>query len=149
MYVKLQDIQARFKEPYLSEQLGTELTQWQVLLPIIIERVSAYTRHWYDMTTEFAKDCEASPDTRNQFILSIVLDLLIYDLHKSGTPRNVPSIWVESKEEAYRTLLDIQKGRLTLELPTKVFETETDEQGFSGQTETWGSMNISDDYGSF
>lgn len=56
-------------------------------------------------------------DTRNKLIVRCFLDMVIYELHSLISPRNVPEYIVTNQERAEATLVDIQKGNITLDAP--------------------------------
>lgn len=56
-------------------------------------------------------------DTRDRTIKNILINLAIANLHKLISPRNVPEMRLEAKDDAMTLLKKVSKGEITLDLP--------------------------------
>lgn len=80
-------------------------------------------------------------DNRNQMILGIYIKMIVYELHFSINPRNIPQHRLMAYEDAKTLLKDISKGNnVTADLPIH----EEDEQ--RGQRFSYGSSDNIDEY---
>ena len=70
-------------------------------------------------------------DNRDRVIRKIVVTLVVYELHKLISPRNIPDLRLEAKDDAMSLLNMISRGEITADLP--LFHDES-----RGQTISFG-----------
>jgi len=79
--------------------------------------IKAYLASVYDIDTEFAKNNDDDPDTRDKLTMRCVVNLSLFNLHCTINPRDVP----EKVEKAYEHCLEqldaARRGELVLDLP--------------------------------
>jgi phage gp36-like protein len=81
-----------------------------------IEEVKGYLRSRYDVAQIFP-DMPADPDTRNQVIVMIAMDITLYHLHASVPTRLVPELRVKRYDDAIKWLDKVQTGKVNPGLP--------------------------------
>jgi len=79
-------------------------------------------------------------DNRNRLIVSILIDLVLFDLHGRINYRNIPDFRGDAKEDAMEMLNDIKKGITKPGLP--VYNDETKGQRISFGSETKLNQNF-------
>ena len=66
-------------------------------------------------------------------IRKIVVTLVIYELHKLISPRNIPDLRLEAKDDAMSLLNKIERGEITPDLPLYFDETRGQTISFGGE----------------
>lgn len=70
-------------------------------------------------------------DNRNQQILSIVLKIMVFELHSFVSKRNTPELRILARDDAYQMLQNISSGKdMTADIPT--YEDKKKGQSFVG-----------------
>ncbi len=72
-------------------------------------------------------------DNRDRVIRKIVVTLVIYELHKLISPRNIPDLRLEAKDDAMILLNKIERGEITPDLPLYFDETRGQTISFGGE----------------
>jgi hypothetical protein len=73
-----------------------------------ILRATGYLDGRYDMPAEFAK----SGTDRNALLVTILIDLVLYDVHSRINPRNVPELRMARRDEATDLLKKTNEEKL-------------------------------------
>lgn len=81
-----------------------------------IEQMRGYLRSRYDVARIFP-DLIPDPDSRNQVIVMIAMDITLYHLHASVPTRLVPEIRVKRYDDAISWLEKVQMGKVNPGLP--------------------------------
>jgi hypothetical protein len=70
----------------------------------------------YDFGKIFAAQADRTPDNpRNQFLVTMCVDIALYHLHKSLVPRNIPEVRITAYENALKWLEKAKEGKTRLE----------------------------------
>jgi len=85
-----------------SSTLLTEIEQ------IALSTVDSYIGHYFDIKTEFT----LKGTNRNPFLITIVLDILLYNLSSRLTPTKIPDIRKERYSDTIKTLEKINQGKI-------------------------------------
>tara|TARA_R110002126_G_scaffold224073_1_gene369014 strand:- start:782 stop:1342 length:561 start_codon:yes stop_codon:yes gene_type:complete len=70
------------------------------------------------------------PDCRDYVLKDIILSIAIYDLERKVAYRQIPIMVQDKHDLAIKMLEDINRGRMTINLPYKSDETVENQQGF-------------------
>ena len=81
----------------------------------------------YDCPAIFA--APLTPDVRNQFIVTIMIDIVLYHLYSQTGSRDVPTHRKERYQDALDWLKDAGQGKITSDLPSLVTTDLTDDSG--------------------
>ena len=134
-YITKTDLTNRFNGTNLDELTGSNDTILTEVENQALELVAGFTRHWYDMATEFAK----TGANRNPVLIRIVCDLILFDLVGRNNSGNVPEYRTIRYDNAMSDLKKIQSGHIQLDIAINEFDTDEDEREDEGQQLTWGT----------
>ena len=73
-----------------------------------ILRVTGYLNGRYDMDAEFSK----IGTDRNALLVTLLIDLVLYDVHSRINPRNIPELRMQRRDEATDVLKKTNEERL-------------------------------------
>lgn len=82
-----------------------------------IEEMTSYLRMRYDVALIFEPATTGEPDLRNKLIVMYAVDILLYHLHASINPRQIPEIRFIRYEAAISWLKKVSKGEIMPNLP--------------------------------
>jgi hypothetical protein len=68
--------------------------------------INAYLSKYYDTATEFAIDGSIAPATRNKMILRCMVNLSLYNIFHTISPRDIP----EMRQKLYDDCIEMLKG---------------------------------------
>jgi len=68
--------------------------------------INAYLSKYYDTETEFAIDGSSSPATRNKLILRCMVNISLYNIFHTISPRDIP----EMRQKLYDDCIEMLKG---------------------------------------
>jgi phage gp36-like protein len=80
------------------------------------------------------------PDTRDEFIVMLIIDLTLYHLYAQTPNKDVPAHRSSRYEDALSWLKSAGSGEIETDLPTAISETN------DGQTRMWSKGYDDDDY---
>jgi len=80
-----------------------------------IDTVNAYISGYYDTSLIFSK----TGDTRDSYLLKIVIDILLYELNSRLSPNTISDILVNKRNEAISTLEKISMKKFNINLPKR------------------------------
>lgn len=112
-FILLSDLTLKIKENILEDILEitdtTGITSGSTLLDSIergaIDEVNSYCNQFYDMSLLY----EATGDTRDRFLVKLVIDIMLYEISAKLTPDNIPSIRQQRYDQAKSDLDKIAK----------------------------------------
>lgn len=73
-----------------------------------ILRITGYLNGRFDMPTEFAK----TGTERNALLVTLTIDLVLYDVHSRINPRNIPELRMQRRDEATDVLKKTNEEKL-------------------------------------
>lgn len=79
----------------------------------MLEQVQSYLRHRYDVANIFNR----SGNDRNQWLLTVCVDIMLYHLHSRTNPRQIPDLRIERYESALEWLKSVAAGKLSPDFP--------------------------------
>ena len=123
MFIERTDIAQSYTLDDLDRLTDSTDAVWQSELGRVIELVSSYLRARYDVTAVFA----ATGSERNQMIVSVVIDILIYNLLARVNNTDIPATRKERYDGnspqqtggAIGLLKQIAKGQVEPDLPLR------------------------------
>jgi ABC-type ATPase with predicted acetyltransferase domain len=68
--------------------------------------INAYLSKYYDTATEFTIDGSVAPETRNKLIIRCMVNLSLYNIFHTISPRDIP----EMRQKLYDDCIEMLKG---------------------------------------
>lgn len=90
---------------------------------ISIETIKSYIGHYYDTDLEFSKTIN-----RNAYLVSLTLDIFLYNLATRLTPTQIPSTKQERYSDVIKTLEKINQGKIVINLAKRDINVEPDSE---------------------
>ena len=98
---------------------------------VSLSELDSYIGHKYKLDEEWLQ----TGNDRNLFLVSTIIDIMLYHLHSRLTPSNIPQVRFDRYSKAVSWMDDVAKGKLTPNLSPKDkdFDTRSSESlfGFS------------------
>lgn len=91
-----------------------------------ILRITGYLNGRYDMPAEFAK----TGTDRNALLITITIDLVLYDVLSRINPRNIPELRMQRRDEATEVLKKTNEERMNNWGLTERLNEDGDPEGF-------------------
>ena len=100
IFLELTDFDSAIRSQYLDKIIDEDATVLDQSEKRKIAEVKSYLSTRYDMSAVFS----ATGDDRNDFILDVLVDLVIFDVSHRINSRNIPDAWEQRKDEALARL---------------------------------------------
>lgn len=114
-FLNIDDLKSFIKSNVLDDITQSDATLLDHLEKVSTSQIKSMIGHYYDLEDEFNKTL----DDRNHFIVSLVIDLLLYHLSCRLTPTQVPEMRKDRYDQAVKTLSEISSGKLVLAIARK------------------------------
>lgn len=101
-------------QPEIRQAIASDPSIWSASELQAEEEITGYLRNRYDVVEVFNN---AGAD-RNQRIVMLMVDIVLYHIHSRIAPRNIPEIREVRYEQAIEWLRAVNKGSIMPDLPT-------------------------------
>lgn len=121
MYLSENDYRKVIKDAVLLAVIENNAATRQDAEELAMARARTYLRARYDITAELEKPAptvEVPADTRNQELVTCLVDLALYEVFARVSPKQINDLRVDRYEAALAWLTEANKGGIVPELPT-------------------------------
>lgn len=132
IYLTDNDFKTQIKEDVLTKITNDDPTIVSEAERIAIRMATSYLFR-YDTAAIFAQTGES----RDAYFVSILVDIVLYQIHKRVNPRQIPEIRFVAWKDAQEWLKDVSKGAIIANLPKK-----NDDADGDGKSDSLGTMKV-------
>lgn len=132
IYLLTADFKTQISEDVLTKITEADPTILTEAERIAISEVTSYIFR-YDVAATFAQTGNA----RDGYFVSIIVDIVLYQIHKRVNPRQIPEIRFVAYQDAKKWLEAVSKGLIVANLPKK-----NDDADGDGVSDSLGTMKI-------
>jgi phage gp36-like protein len=87
-----------------------------------IDQIRNYISKRYDCTVIFTPTSDEQPDTRDQFMVTITIDIALYHLYSQTGMKDIPEHRSQRYQDALEWLKDVGTGSIAANLPEMEYE---------------------------
>lgn len=125
-FITESDLLGKIKENVLEDilEIDSDISGSTVLDQIektALDEIHSYIGHYYDTSIIFSQ----SGDTRDQFIVKMVIDIMLYEISSKLTPASIPEIRQIRYDQVKTDMLNISSGKIVPNLPIRDQETQS------------------------
>jgi phage gp36-like protein len=111
IFLNQEDFKTVIKSDNLGQMLNNDFSILDMLELSAIALIKTYLKNKYDLTNAF------NAEDRNNHMVSICIDIMLYDLYAKVSPKQVSEVRVVRYDAAIKFLEMVAKGELELDLP--------------------------------
>jgi len=117
-YITLEELKVFIKDNVLGDITQDNYTLVEQMEKASISEIDSYIGFKYNTTEIFNK----SGDNRNTFMVTTIIDMILFHLHSRISPTDIPEIRLLRYQKAIDWLEQVSKGKLTPNLPVMDLE---------------------------
>jgi len=115
-FISKEEITSLVKLSILNDVTEENNNLLDVFESVALSEIDSYIGNKYNTTETFNR----KGTERNQFLINIVIDILLYHLHSRLTPDQIPLIRTQRYEKAIAWLYQVSIGKITPPIPLNV-----------------------------